>query len=113
MLVPIGLSLLKKITKYDLMIIILTREKCLYDKINEFNDSIKHNDKKIFKNQQKEIQRLREMLLKDLDFNNIINECVQNVRNEIISSNTITHPNLKTLTKDIVFELEHKLFKNE
>lgn len=57
-LVPFNSALLRSLTKYDLIIIIINRERFLYEKIREYENSIKHNDRQIFKNQQKEIKRL-------------------------------------------------------
>ena len=62
-LMPITWRLLKRIGKIDMTNIILIREKLLYDKINQFNDSLKHNDRKVFKNLRAENEEIRSYLM--------------------------------------------------
>ena len=60
----LGLHTLKRFNKEQLILIILRREALLYEKINEFDDSMKHNDRKVFKNLKTELKELQEHLLK-------------------------------------------------
>jgi len=62
-LAPLTLKLVKSMSKINLITIILTREAFLYQKAREFDDQLKHNDRVIFKEQLKEIERLRNLLL--------------------------------------------------
>lgn len=54
---------LKQLSKRDLMEILLIREALLYNKINEFDSCLKHNDRVVFKNLRNEISRTKEYLL--------------------------------------------------
>jgi len=60
---PLNLHWLRRMNKADLMIIILNREMLLRNKIEEFNKSIKHNDRHIFTSQQNEIKSLTALLI--------------------------------------------------
>lgn len=64
-LVPITCHLIRQVNKIDLQEIILLREKLLYDKINEFNDSLKHNDREVFKTLKAENERLKSYLINE------------------------------------------------
>jgi hypothetical protein len=64
-LTPLKCVFLKTLNKLDLLYIILTRERMLYDKINEFEESIKHNDRNVFRNLKKENERLHNLLMND------------------------------------------------
>ena len=64
-LVPLNSAILRRLNKLDIMVIILNREAYLYEKIKEYEDGIKNNDRKIFKNQQEEIKKLTNILIDD------------------------------------------------
>lgn len=60
---PLTLSLLRRINKNDLIVIILNRETCLYDTIHGFEKTLKVHDREVFRNQRNEIDRLRNLLI--------------------------------------------------
>ena len=62
-LVNLKLIHLKKLTKTSLLKIILQRETLLNNKINEFNESLKYNDREVFKNLREQINELNNYLL--------------------------------------------------
>jgi len=62
-LTPLNLRILRHLNKNDIIVICLNREAFLYDTINKFQDNIKHNDRVVFKNQQKEIAKLTTLLI--------------------------------------------------
>ena len=62
-LMSLNLVTLRRLFKNDVMEIVLIRERILYDKINEFDASMKHNDRVVFDNLRKENAYLRKYLL--------------------------------------------------
>lgn len=73
-IINLSLVFLKRLTNFDLMNIILAREKCLLDKINEFDKSLKHNDREVFKTLRKENNELTEYLIfKDQSYKDLLN----------------------------------------
>lgn len=60
-LLPIGLRLLKDKTKPDLIMIILTREKMLYENMEVWRNTLKTNDRKVFHTLKKEIDLLNSL----------------------------------------------------
>lgn len=62
-IVPLNLDTLKVMNREDLIVSFLIRETFLYQKADEFQESIKHNDRIVFKNQRAEIVKIRNYLI--------------------------------------------------
>lgn len=62
-LVPLNADILRRMNKLDIMVVILNREGFMYKKIDEYQESLKHNDRTVFRNQQIEIARLTNLLV--------------------------------------------------
>ena len=62
-LMPLNLEVISGMTKMQLKLTILLREGFYYEKIDEFENNIKHNDREVFHNMKQEIQRLHSLLL--------------------------------------------------
>jgi cell division septum initiation protein DivIVA len=62
---PISSITLKQLTKEDLMLILLYREANLFRIAYEYEESLKNQDREIFQNLRKEIERYERMLLND------------------------------------------------
>jgi len=59
----ITLPVIKRLDKFSMINIILLREKLLFDIINKFNDSLKYNDREVFKSLRNRIKDLESYLL--------------------------------------------------
>jgi len=64
-LAPLCLAQLKDMYKDDLIVLILTREKSLYEHIELWNESRHNKDREIFGNLREEIVRLHNILIDD------------------------------------------------
>lgn len=62
-LMPLNLEMISTMTKMQLKLTILLREGFYYEKIDEFENNIKHNDREVFHNMKQEIQNLNRLLL--------------------------------------------------
>ena len=59
----ITLPVIKRLDKFSMINIILLREKLLFDIINKFNESLKYNDREVFKSLRNRIKDLESYLL--------------------------------------------------
>lgn len=64
-LTPINLKIIRRLTKADLAYIILIREAYLYEAIEKYEQQMKKQDREIFKNLRKEIDKLNKLLVDD------------------------------------------------
>lgn len=62
-IVPVTCALLRSLPKRDIIEILLLRETLLYNKMHEFEDSLKNNDKFIFKTLREEVKNINAYLI--------------------------------------------------
>lgn len=90
-MISLSLRFLIRIGKDDLIKIILLREAALRDQINDWNDSLKNNDRKIFNNMKKEIETLRELLLDNTPLINKLQEKIKKLEKKNLHFNITVH----------------------
>jgi len=86
----LGLRQLREMSKFSLIQIILAREVLLINKIDEWDKSIKSNDRKIFQNLRKENKKLHSLLLYDTNYKKLF-------ENPDITKKTAHSDNIKPL----------------
>ncbi len=91
----IKLVWLRGMTNKDLIEIILLREQMINNRMNEWQDSLKYNDRKVFKNLREHNEELLDTLLNEKPFIKKLLDRIDNLKRKVNEYKIRCDPQLK------------------